>query len=307
MSKSISKNLGYRSNPFAPAGTRTPVGSQLSRAEECELAGLIASGDRDARDRLFLANRGLVGAVAQGFRGRGLEVDDLISEGNLGLLRATTEFRPQFGVRFSTYACYWIRQSIRHALINTTATIRLPAHMTVLMTKWRRAEQALIRAGEALPSFDEVAKVLQLSDTQRELVTKARQALNYKVGNSETSRQLNSDYGAPSSRQPACEAKLIDADERCVLSEKMKCLDERERTILRLRYGLEGAAPQTLRQIGVGLGVTREWVRKIEIRALRKLNEELAAQRDSQTVRPQPLPGRPGGRSRRETSQQPST
>src|SRR5262249_40556078 len=111
----------------------------LTADEERELAEAIARGDRDARARLIRANLRLVVKIARDYDGRGLSMDDLVGEGNLGLIRAAEQFDPRYGTRFSTYAAYWIKQSIRHALINTTAMIRLPAHMVVLLTKWHRA------------------------------------------------------------------------------------------------------------------------------------------------------------------------
>ena len=120
-----------------------PVGHRLSHKEECRLAELIAKGNLDARNEMVQANLPLVVRIARDFAGRGLPLDDLIGEGNLGLIRAAEDFQPRFGTRFSTYASYWIKQSIRHALINTTSTIRLPAHMVGWLTKWRRAERAL--------------------------------------------------------------------------------------------------------------------------------------------------------------------
>src|SRR5207253_3748621 len=131
-------------------------------AEECELAGAIAGGDLDARARMIRCNLRLVVKIARDFAGRGIVLDDLIGEGNLGLIRAAEEFDPRFGTRFSTYASYWIKQSIRQALINTTATIRLPAHMIGLLTRWRRAERALGREAGRAPTFDEVASHLHL-------------------------------------------------------------------------------------------------------------------------------------------------
>ena len=119
--------------------------SLLTAAEECTLAEAIARGDLDARTRMIQANLRLVVKIALDYVGRGMVLEDLIGEGNLGLIRAAEEFEPRFGTRFSTYASYWIKQSIRHALINTTSTIRLPAHMVGLLTKWRRAERTLYR------------------------------------------------------------------------------------------------------------------------------------------------------------------
>ena len=153
----------------------------LSAEEERALAEAIARGDQDARSRMIQANLRLVVKIARDYVGRGLVLEDLIGEGNLGLIRAAEEYDPAFGTRFSTYASYWIKQSIRHALTNTTATIRLPAHMVGLLTKWRRTERFLCREQGYSPSFDQVANALGLSEAQRDLVEKARRATQLRL------------------------------------------------------------------------------------------------------------------------------
>jgi RNA polymerase primary sigma factor len=248
--------------------------SLLSAEEECTLAEAISHGDDQARSRMIRANLRLVVKIARDYVGRGLVLEDLIGEGNLGLIRASEEFEPRFGTRFSTYASYWIKQAIRHALINTTSTIRLPAHMVGLLTRWRRAERAIYREQGRTPSFGEVAQVLGLSETQRSLVAKACQARQLKLQNrlaAGGSRwppdESSDDYQRP-------EAVLEADEERRALWRRMERLDPRERAILALRYGLEGELPLTLKEIGRRMGVTREWVRKIELRAMRKLDED---------------------------------
>ena len=113
----------------------------LSMSEECTLAEAVARGDKIALSRMIRANLRLVVKIAQDYAGRGLALDDLIGEGNLGLIRAAEKFEPRYGTRFSTYASYWIKQSIRLALSNSTAVIRLPAHVSNLLYKWRKAER----------------------------------------------------------------------------------------------------------------------------------------------------------------------
>ena len=245
--------------------------SRLTAQDERDLAEAIARGDRDARTRMIQSNLKLVVKIAREFLGRGLALDDLISEGNLGLIRAATEFEPRFGTRFSTYASYWIKQSIRHALINTTTTIRLPAHMVGLLTKWRRVEQALHRQRGSVPGFDDIALALGLSENQKMLVAQARQALRLTPDGIEA---VEAGLLWPVESSKRCEgasATLHDADERRILRERLQDLDDRESTIMDLRYGLNGDEPMTLREIGRRLGVTREWVRKIELRAISKL------------------------------------
>jgi RNA polymerase primary sigma factor len=246
----------------------------LSAEEECSLAEAIAQGDGNARTRMIQANLRLVVKIARDYVGRGLVLDDLIGEGNLGLIRAAEEFEPRYGTRFSTYASYWIKQAIRHALINTTSTIRLPAHMVALLTKWRRTERAIYREQGRAPTFGEVSQVMGLSETQKSLVAKACQARRLKLQSGLAA--ANSNANPESSRQHyvAPESTVESDDERHKLTKRMERLDPRERTILSLRYGLDGEIPLTLKEIGRRLGVTREWVRKIELRAIRKLDDD---------------------------------
>ncbi len=246
--------------------------SLLTANEERELAGAIARGDTDARTRMIQANLRLVVKIARDYLGRGMVLEDLVGEGNLGLIRATEEFDPDFGTRFSTYASHWIKQSIRHALINTTSTIRLPAHMVGLLTKWRRADRSLSREYGRAATFDEIAEFLGLSEAQKVLVEKACQARQLKLESSmkgDTGRWTPDESRDPT---PGPDASLEADDERRLLARRMSLLDPRERTILALRYGLGGETPLTLKEIGRRLGVTREWVRKIEVRAVRKLD-----------------------------------
>ncbi len=156
--------------------TPTRCGSKrdgLSRDEESALAARIAAGDRGARNRLVQANLGLVVTIARRYVDGGLDLDDLVGEGNLGLIRAAEEFDPRFGARFSTYAVCWIRQAICRALMHTASTIRLPERMVGLLMKWRRADWTLGRELGKAPSFDEIASHLGLSEAKRSLVARA--------------------------------------------------------------------------------------------------------------------------------------
>jgi RNA polymerase primary sigma factor len=245
----------------------------LTAEEECSLADAIRRGDRQARTRMIRANLRLVVKIARDYAGRGIAFDDLIGEGNLGLIRAAEAFDPRFGTRFSTYASYWIKQAISHAFINTTATIRLPAHMVGLLRKWRRAERTLSREKGREPTFDEVASFLRLSELQKSLVAKARQARKLALESdikTEAGR-LTTDDSIDHHESPA--AMVECGDERDILFRRLDRLDDRERTVVALRYGLEGESPLTLKKIGHRLGVTREWARKIELRAIQKLND----------------------------------
>jgi RNA polymerase primary sigma factor len=244
----------------------------LSPAEETALADRIKRGDQEALGRLISANLRLVVKIARDFEGRGLSLEDLVGEGNLGLIRAAQEFDPRFGTRFSTYASHWIKQSIRHALITTTATIRLPAHMVGLLTRWRRAERSFLREFGFAPTRDQLAVTLGLSEAKRGMVEQALQALRLLPGGAASDddpRRLDE----ATDRRECPEAPLDAEDQRRDLSRRLERLDDRERTILALRFGLDGQPPMTLKEVGCQLGVTREWVRKIEVRAVRKLDD----------------------------------
>ena len=274
--------------------------SLLSAAEERDLAGAIACGDRDARSRMIEANLRLVVKIARDYLGRGLLLDDLIGEGNLGLIRAAEEYDPRFGTRFSTYASYWIKQAIRHALINTTATIRLPAHMFGLLTKWRRAERLLSReqGGAA-----DLRRSRRVPGSDRDPEGAGCQ------GAPRTSAQarsgLGDGHGGWSTEDSADATEAVDdsyegSDERAEILPPGPAR-RRERMVLSLRYGLVGEQPLTLKEIGRRLGVTREWVRKIELRAVSKLTAVTAPpssassprsrQPKSRPRRPVPVPG----------------
>ena len=225
---------------------------------------------------MIQANLRLVVKIAQDYVGRGIVLDDLIGEGNLGLIRAAEEFDPRFGTRFSTYASYWIKQAIRHALINTTSTIRLPAHMVGLLTKWRRAERVLCREAGRAPTFEEIASFLGLTEAQRVLVARAHQARQLKLENSLTGDAHSWSPDDSLDRHDTPDSLLEADDERNLLYAGWIASTPASGVILTLRYGLEGELPLTLKEIGRRLGVTREWVRKIELRAIRKLDDRIA-------------------------------
>ena len=264
----------------------------LSPADERELARAIADGDQAAKSRMIRANLRLVVRIARDYVGRGLSIEDLIGEGNLGLIRATEEFDPDFGTRFSTYASYWIKQAIRHALTNTSATIRLPAHMVTLLSKWRKAERALARELGQAPTADQVANALNLTEAQRFLVDRARRASSLRPEGGDDEHDWTSDAATGTSDAP--DSAMERDDERAKLRGRLERLDPRERTIVALRFGLDGDEPMTLKEVGRRLGVTREWVRKIEVRAVRKLDDSAEAVAPAPRKRRRAVkPGRP--------------
>src|SRR6476660_6267815 len=150
----------------------------LNASEEKQLAYKIEEGDSEARDRMVRANLRLVVNIARGYTGKGLGLQDLIEEGNLGLLRAVEGFDPAMGTRFSTYASYWIKQSIKRALINTGKTIRIPAYMVELLSKWRRASARLTEELGRTPTPEEIARVLGLAKKKLPIIKKAIKIYN---------------------------------------------------------------------------------------------------------------------------------
>jgi RNA polymerase primary sigma factor len=252
----------------------------LTAADERELAGAIAQGDVRARDRMVRANLRLVVNIARGYTGKGLGLQDLIEEGNLGLLRAVEGFDPAMGTRFSTYASYWIKQSIKRALINSGKTIRIPAYMVELLSKWRRASTRLADELGRGPTPEEVARVLGVPRRKLPIIKKAIQIYNAapqtdQVDSGWTMGELVMDERA---RTP--EDEMLEGDVMACIMQTMHQLDERETTVLRMRFGLDGMEPHTLKEIGEKLALTRERVRQIETEALRKLGEGLRDPRD---------------------------
>jgi RNA polymerase primary sigma factor len=238
-----------------------------------ELAGPRDGSDHEARNRLVQANLGLVVTIARQFLRRGLELDDLIGEGNLGLIRAAEDFDPRFGTRFSSYAAHWIKEAIRSALKNTTATIRLPVHMVGRLTKWRRAERTLLRETGRAPTFEEIASVLRLSEVQKCMVAQALQAGQLKLEGSCSDGPFNLLADTVQDWRTSSEDVIESADEWRMTERRMERLESRERAILALRFGLEGEA-LTLNEIGRRFGLTREWIRKLELRSVHKLGED---------------------------------
>jgi RNA polymerase primary sigma factor len=245
----------------------------MSRSDEGEPSAQPAGGDWVARNRLVQANLGLVFTVARQFRCPGLEFDDLISEGNIGLIRAAERFDPTFGKRFSTYAVYWIKASIRSAMMNTASTIRVPAHTFRLLGKWRQAENRFRQQWNRGPRFDEVAEILGLSETQKSLVAQGQLAGQVNLESSSGTEPGNLLSETATDGRTALGDLLEAEEERALVSRRMGRLDERERAILAMRYGLEGEL-LTLREVGRRLGMSHEGVRTIELRALRKLSSD---------------------------------
>ncbi|MGD9722187.1 MAG: RNA polymerase sigma factor RpoD/SigA [Pirellulales bacterium] len=247
----------------------------LTADDEQELAEAIGRGDSRARDRMVRANLRLVVNIARGYTGKGLSLQDLIEEGNLGLLRAVEGFDPAMGTRFSTYASYWIKQSIKRALINTAKTIRIPAYMVELLSKWRRATARLAEELSRTPTPEEVARVLGLPRKKLPIIKKAIRIYNSTPQTDQTEAGWSLGEMIMDERLKSPEDELIDSDNLVHVLQMLETMDHREATVLRMRFGLHDNEPRTLKEIGEALGLTRERVRQIETEALAKLADSL--------------------------------
>ncbi len=248
----------------------------LNRAEEAELSRRIQDGDMEARDHLVRANLRLVVNIARKYLGRGVGLEDLIAEGNLGLLRAVEGFDPAMNTRFSTYACYWIKQSIRSYLIGTANTVRLPAYLVDLMNKWRWATAELQKETGQVPTEEEVIDRLGLPRRKLKFIKKALRLRRMTIqGSQVVEYSLEKSLEDASCKAP--DATLIANEELRQVLQLMDHLSPREAWVIRQRFGLDGREPMTLNEIGGQLGLTRERVRQIERRALAQLAEYLNA------------------------------
>ncbi len=257
----------------------------LTREEEVDLAGLIKKGDEEARSKMIKSNLRLVVKIAHNYTNFGLPLLDLISEGNIGLIKAVERFDPKKGGKLSTYAAWWIKQSIKRALANQSKTIRLPMHLIDKISHMRKASLMLTEDLGREPTDEELALEMEMSIAKLahlKNVSIPPTSLDAPIGNDEGTR-FGELVGDESAKTPfeKLRSKTLTKDIITVVDQ----LKGREAEIIRLRFGLAGDKPKTLEEVGEIFGITRERVRQLQNSALSKIRKTMVKKDKQRTVK----------------------